>query len=106
MHWIVRDTIENPYFFKGVLSVENDLPFEEVCQFMSNQMSYEQGRLFNTYLKSIGKSYKHFLTEAGRIKPGSENSLLSVVYPIQKELDFEGFDLIDDLDDAFNNIFR
>ena len=93
MHWLIQDTIENPYFFKGVLSVEQDLPFEEVCQFMTNQISYEQGRLFNTYLKSIGRKYTDYLTNSGKIKREEERELIKVVRKLLDELSLRGFDL-------------
>lgn len=90
MDWLVYDTIENSFFFKGVMDVENDLPLQEVCQLIPNQMSYEHGRFFNTYLKSIGQSYTQYLHPSGKIKSENTENLWKVIYRIQDELDLRG----------------
>lgn len=90
MHWLVYDTIENPYFLRGVLDVEDGIPLQEVCTIIPNQVSYEQGRFFNCHLKSLGKSYKDYLYSSGKIKSDRTEEMLSVIDSILPELDLAG----------------
>ena len=91
MLWLVYDTIENSFFFQGVLDVEQGEPLREVCTLIPNQVAYEHGRFFNSHLKNLGKHYSNYLTERGKIKSDSFDEIMYVIQPILTELDLKEF---------------